>query len=248
MVQTRRCDFCGTDIEPGTGTMFVHVDGRVVHFCSSKCEKNASLGRVPRDVEWTAEGQRIREGRRTVGSQEAVETGPEEPAAESAAPAEDSTVGQTEAESDAQAVAAPTGEPGTDSEEAAAIDDERVEAADADEGSAQPVADEEIDEVEGRRTGGTDPDVGENVGPDTVDESAAEASVEDTAHETAADEEMEFDAEDIDRTGDETISQDEADEVVENADESDTDESGAGDELQTDDPTSTETAEDGDGE
>jgi large subunit ribosomal protein L24e len=55
MVQNRTCDYCGAGIEPGTGTMFVHNDGGTVHFCSSKCEKNADLGREPRDVEWTEE-------------------------------------------------------------------------------------------------------------------------------------------------------------------------------------------------
>jgi large subunit ribosomal protein L24e len=58
MPQTRQCDYCGTDIEPGTGTMFVETDGTVTHFCSSKCEKNAGLGREPRDVDWTEQGRR----------------------------------------------------------------------------------------------------------------------------------------------------------------------------------------------
>ncbi|WP_435332698.1 50S ribosomal protein L24e [Haloarchaeobius sp. TZWWS8] len=58
MVKTRDCEYCGDDITPGTGTMFVHVDGTTVHFCSSKCEKNASLGREPRDLKWTKEGSR----------------------------------------------------------------------------------------------------------------------------------------------------------------------------------------------
>ena len=57
MPQNRDCDYCGSDIEPGTGTMFVHTNGSVVHFCSSKCEKNADLGREPRDLEWTEDGQ-----------------------------------------------------------------------------------------------------------------------------------------------------------------------------------------------
>lgn len=56
MVQTRSCDYCGDDIEPGTGTMYVRVDGTVTHFCSSKCEKNADIGRESRDLEWTASG------------------------------------------------------------------------------------------------------------------------------------------------------------------------------------------------
>jgi large subunit ribosomal protein L24e len=56
MPQNRTCDYCGDDVEPGTGTMFVHTDGSVVHYCSAKCEKNADLGREPRDLEWTEEG------------------------------------------------------------------------------------------------------------------------------------------------------------------------------------------------
>ena len=55
MVSTRTCDFSGEDIEPGTGTMFVRTDGTTIHYCSSKCEKNADLGREPRDLEWTEE-------------------------------------------------------------------------------------------------------------------------------------------------------------------------------------------------
>ena len=56
MPQTNECDFCGGDIEPGTGTMFVRTDGTTVRFCSSKCEKNVDLGRRARDLEWTDEG------------------------------------------------------------------------------------------------------------------------------------------------------------------------------------------------
>ena len=59
MPATRECDFCGDDIEPGTGTMFVAVNGAVTHFCSSKCEKNADLGRESRDHQWTAAGQAV---------------------------------------------------------------------------------------------------------------------------------------------------------------------------------------------
>ncbi len=56
MPQTNECDFCGGDIEPGTGTMFVRTNGTTVRFCSSKCEKNVDLGRRARDLEWTDEG------------------------------------------------------------------------------------------------------------------------------------------------------------------------------------------------
>ena len=55
MPQKHICSFCGKEIEPGTGKMYVTRDGRVYHFCSSKCYKNMiELGRVPRKVRWTA--------------------------------------------------------------------------------------------------------------------------------------------------------------------------------------------------
>ena len=60
MPQTRECDYCGDDVEPGTGTMFVRTNGSVIHYCSAKCEKNADLGREPRDLEWTEEGRRAK--------------------------------------------------------------------------------------------------------------------------------------------------------------------------------------------
>ena len=54
MPLTRTCSFCGEDIEPGTGKMFVRRDGTIHFFCSSKCERNLlHLGRVPRWTRWT---------------------------------------------------------------------------------------------------------------------------------------------------------------------------------------------------
>ncbi len=50
------CQFCGKEIPPGTGKMFVKKDGKVFWFCSNKCEKNMLvLKRVPRKVKWTKE-------------------------------------------------------------------------------------------------------------------------------------------------------------------------------------------------
>jgi large subunit ribosomal protein L24e len=57
MVETHICDYTGEEIEPGTGTMFVHTDGTVLHFKDSKAEKNYFMGREARDLEWTAEGR-----------------------------------------------------------------------------------------------------------------------------------------------------------------------------------------------
>jgi large subunit ribosomal protein L24e len=53
MPRTKECDYCGADIEPGTGTMLIYNDGSTTNFCSSKCENNADLGREARNLEWT---------------------------------------------------------------------------------------------------------------------------------------------------------------------------------------------------
>lgn len=54
MVEKRTCSFCGSDIEPGTGKLFVKKDGTVLYFCKMKCQKNMlKLGRIPRRVRWT---------------------------------------------------------------------------------------------------------------------------------------------------------------------------------------------------
>jgi large subunit ribosomal protein L24e len=50
----RTCSFCGREIEPGTGKMYVRRDGSVLYFCSSKCQKNMlELGRDPKNIRWT---------------------------------------------------------------------------------------------------------------------------------------------------------------------------------------------------
>lgn len=62
MVELRICSFCGTNIEPGTGRLFVRKDGVTYNFCSSKCFKNQiEKGKVPRMTEWTAAHKREKE-------------------------------------------------------------------------------------------------------------------------------------------------------------------------------------------
>jgi large subunit ribosomal protein L24e len=64
MVERRVCTFCGDEIEPGTGRMYIKKDGVVFHFCSSKCYKNlVILGRVPRRTTWTRYYEREKEAR-----------------------------------------------------------------------------------------------------------------------------------------------------------------------------------------
>ncbi|TRZ68459.1 MAG: 50S ribosomal protein L24e [Methanothrix sp.] len=55
-MEERMCSFCNKIIEPGTGKLYARRDGTVYYFCSSKCEKNMKLGRVPRRVEWAKKG------------------------------------------------------------------------------------------------------------------------------------------------------------------------------------------------
>lgn len=52
------CSFCGADIPPGTGMLFVKNDGKVFNYCRKKCEKShLKLGRKARDMKWTALGR-----------------------------------------------------------------------------------------------------------------------------------------------------------------------------------------------
>ncbi|TQD23488.1 50S ribosomal protein L24e [Methanolobus vulcani] len=56
-MEQRKCSFCGELLEPGTGKLFVKKDGSIYYFCSSKCEGNFELGRLPRRTVWTEQGR-----------------------------------------------------------------------------------------------------------------------------------------------------------------------------------------------
>jgi large subunit ribosomal protein L24e len=59
MVERRVCSFCGNEIEPGTGKMYIKKDATIFLFCSSKCQKNmVVLKRNPRRVRWTKKYQK----------------------------------------------------------------------------------------------------------------------------------------------------------------------------------------------
>ncbi|MBD3354730.1 50S ribosomal protein L24e [Candidatus Woesearchaeota archaeon] len=48
-----KCSFCGDNIEKGTGKMYIKKDGKILHFCSGKCEKNMlKLRKKPTNVKW----------------------------------------------------------------------------------------------------------------------------------------------------------------------------------------------------
>ena len=53
------CTFCGERLDPGTGFMFVKTDGKVLNFCSRKCEKHVNkLKHKSRNVAWTSEARK----------------------------------------------------------------------------------------------------------------------------------------------------------------------------------------------
>ncbi|UCD93317.1 MAG: 50S ribosomal protein L24e [Methanobacteriota archaeon] len=54
-MERRTCSFCGNEIEPGTGKMYIKKDGTVYYFCKNKCHKNLlKLKRVPHRTQWTS--------------------------------------------------------------------------------------------------------------------------------------------------------------------------------------------------
>jgi len=61
MPRPQRCTFCGKEFPPGTGIMYVRNDGSTLWFCSSKCRKNAELGRDNRKVKWIKKVKREKE-------------------------------------------------------------------------------------------------------------------------------------------------------------------------------------------
>ena len=48
------CSFCGKEIKPATGKIFVRDNGSILRFCTAKCEKNLlKLKRDSRKFKWT---------------------------------------------------------------------------------------------------------------------------------------------------------------------------------------------------
>lgn len=48
-----KCSFCKDDLKKGAGKMYVKKDGKILYFCSSKCEKNmVKLKRKPLKTKW----------------------------------------------------------------------------------------------------------------------------------------------------------------------------------------------------
>ncbi|MBU0666530.1 MAG: 50S ribosomal protein L24e [Nanoarchaeota archaeon] len=61
-----KCDFCKKPIPAGTGKKYIKKDGKILDFCSSKCEKNLlKLGRKSRTTKWTNEYHQLKEGKKS---------------------------------------------------------------------------------------------------------------------------------------------------------------------------------------
>lgn len=53
MPRAANCAFCGSQLEPGSGLMYVLNDGSILWFCTRKCFKSYLMGRDPRKLKWT---------------------------------------------------------------------------------------------------------------------------------------------------------------------------------------------------
>lgn len=56
-----KCKFCGNEITVGTGKTLILNDGKMLYFCSNRCQKNLlKLGRKPRETKWTVEARSLK--------------------------------------------------------------------------------------------------------------------------------------------------------------------------------------------
>ena len=56
-----RCSFCDNKIEKGTGKIYVEKSGKILYFCSMKCEKNLlKLKRKSLKTKWTRTYQKAK--------------------------------------------------------------------------------------------------------------------------------------------------------------------------------------------
>jgi large subunit ribosomal protein L24e len=128
MPRNRECDYCSADIEPGTGTMLVRTDGTTIHYCSSKCESNANLGREARDLEWASEDDRAAADEAgeaetedaSVEDEAEADESDEDEESDSAADADEAEEADEDTESDADEADADEADEGAEEEEAEA--------------------------------------------------------------------------------------------------------------------------------
>lgn len=54
------CSFCKNNYEFPKGISVVLKDGTKKQFCSSKCRKNAQMGRLPKKVKWVVKSDVVK--------------------------------------------------------------------------------------------------------------------------------------------------------------------------------------------
>ena len=56
-----KCSFCNSEMEPGTGKLYIRKQGKQFFFCSSKCEKNMiKLKRNPKKIKWAVKEKKVK--------------------------------------------------------------------------------------------------------------------------------------------------------------------------------------------
>jgi len=59
-----KCTFCGNRIADATGKIVVGKTGKLLYFCSSKCEKNMlKLKRKALNTRWTVKAQQAKDAK-----------------------------------------------------------------------------------------------------------------------------------------------------------------------------------------
>jgi large subunit ribosomal protein L24e len=146
MPTTRTCDYTGEEIEPGTGVMYVRNDGSVLHFVSSKAEKNYMMGREARDLEWTEAGRRARAANRrraeTVAEEGSTEMDEPEPTSDVAQPDAETATGDEDRQHGREAGATPDSQSVAETKPEGTTGEERPGSGDALEGSDVETPDE----------------------------------------------------------------------------------------------------------
>ncbi len=56
-----KCSFCGEKIPRGKGKLLVTIDGKMLWFDASKCERNFALGRAGKDTKWVLASGNLKE-------------------------------------------------------------------------------------------------------------------------------------------------------------------------------------------
>jgi len=54
------CSFCNTEMVRGTGKLLVQKTGKLIYYCSSKCEKNSKLKRKPQRMTWVKKKKKVK--------------------------------------------------------------------------------------------------------------------------------------------------------------------------------------------